>query len=245
MAKTKSNLGSPGVVSLSRLRGAVKAPQSRTPLDYVWHLPDAGVLDLSQHPDHRPLPPELLSSVAPLSVITESAEQAAAVRHQLANSVSEAIGGNPAFLPPEYYDPNDPGQITLQYQGLSTVIDRGRDLDARLSGRESADLDQRPLELLVREQYRPPDAGIISYGLGHYVYDPLTDRWLIVQRWGRGQMSKRKRQIEPYAQWGALANRHRNILAQLEGEPLPEGPEERALASQQQLEDVIRRRRRA
>jgi hypothetical protein len=237
-------------LQLSRLRTRAKAPVSRRTIDFSLGIPADGVVDLSEYQEKGIIPAELIAAVSPVSVIHEDPDQADAYRQEVIANFSEEARGNFAFLPEEFQG-GTPEHIILQNSNyIRTVIDRQWEGSDPLDPVANSPIN-RPLEIVAIEKYvkaavQPPHPWAEDRGIAHYVFDPLSERWFLVDRWARGEKKKRSQTITPYRQHAAVSRRFHERVEAATARPLKK-PEEFATASIAQIEErmkEIRQRRR-
>jgi hypothetical protein len=219
MGKThQQKLGVSRIGIVGRLRGCTAAPTITPAHQKACYMPEDGVLDLSEVEDQH-VDPTLVSSIAPIASMYESAEAAAQAWEKAIDSFVQDAAGNTTFLPPEY-DQAQPGDITPNAHYVKLV--KRPVLEADGSKREPTDeeLLNRPLELFSVDSVRDPASTShwrsTRYCVSHYVYDALSDKWLVANRWGTGNRPKKganKGKTKLYQQYGATHRRLKDELA--------------------------------
>lgn len=184
----------------------------------------------------RCLPENLLAAVAPLSLVYPE-EAVDARRAELLKGLRAGCAGISAFLPDQYQHFPAPEECIIPSQRLGRVA-------VQRPGRQ-------PLEIVVPESYSQPQGPNpqLEHGVGHYVYDPLSASWYLIQRWGQDQdrslvnaLSRPSEIIKPFKKWREASRLAGEKHRQLQQLTLPSAPNNSFTAASEELLAQARKR---
>lgn len=178
------------VVSLAKLRGRVKAPEAPIP-EFPFFPPQGSILlrqKQEQFEQQREIEAtiseHLIPLLAPLQAVSYGPEQVALWREKCQQQFFQLPPANVQISPdkarPKNYQTKLPGYVKFQVD--QNFVPRPVTI---------SNLEHQAEQLLTIERVTPEedvDPGdpddFEFYAIGHYAYDPLMARWLLVNRWG-------------------------------------------------------------
>jgi hypothetical protein len=224
MAKTQMNIS-----TLAKLRGRIQQqnplPENICPL--AGPRPE-GFVDLSR--PESTVTAEIIDAVAPLGALFAEREKVTAEHIRIIKKFPERIPDDRRFLPADFQQHAAAQVVINDYLLIDRIADQGKIFY------------QRPLELLATESYRSTPTATrrnSPAGVAHWVYDPLTNKWFLVQRWGCSESSD---PISLYRRWESASKRRSALEYELKRQRRLAANPEYPRISARQLAEKFRQR---